>query len=263
MVQDKLSDMTLNEILAVFREFGQAAKSITEKGANKELAGENYFGDTSIAADVKIEDTVKKRLKGCALITEERPDTRQADSGRIFVLDPLDGSKNYMFGYPAYTFAICSSATSRISGIDVSFVKNLVNGDEYHAIKGKGAFLNNKRITRKNHEGCLIAADFGNGETLADKFLPDLMKLGYIRMSGVSTLDMCFVADGKLDALFDVRDRLLITHAAGYLIMKEAGIIVTDKNGNEPYAELSQKSAFSVIAASDKKLHSKLLMRQD
>lgn len=257
--------MDKREMLRLFLKLGrEARKTINGNPHGKRREGRNYFGDVSLRMDLCLENLVKEKIRdtGFRLITEERPEPLKKAQG-IFILDPLDGSKNYETGFPAYAFAICGAncIDPVINDIEASLVVDLASGNEYYALKDEGAYANGRKIVRKNKRSgvALVAGDFGGSRGAARKVFPRLSDFAYVRMLGASILDMTLAARGTLDAYMDVRGKMLVTHTAGIVLMKEAGLIVTDKRGNKLVSPLHQDTLLTVIAAWDKKLHKKLV----
>ena len=180
----------------------------------------------------------------------------------MLILDPLDGSRNYEAGYPAYSFAIAwaDREKPRFSDVQASLVLDLATGTEYSSINGIGFFVNSKKTIAKPVERLnpLISGDFGASRTAKTVF-PKLAEFAYLRMLGASTLDMALLARGALDAYVDVRKQLLVTHTAGLALMRDSGAIMTDANGNEINPLMNQDTAYTVIAARDRKLHKRIL----
>src|SRR3989338_3747179 len=99
--------MNNNEMLALFIKLGKKAKKLIKEVKNgRDRLEKNYFGDTSIRMDLVLEEMVKDEIKDLnfRLITEEKPEKLNRECSGTVILDPLDGSKNYERGFPAYAF---------------------------------------------------------------------------------------------------------------------------------------------------------------
>ncbi|MBI2085416.1 MAG: hypothetical protein HYT71_02800 [Candidatus Aenigmarchaeota archaeon] len=249
------------ETLRLFRSIGKRARKITKNCDRPAVLMEkNPYGDFSLRIDIELENMVKRCIGNNTLITEERPENMSG--GNVFILDPLDGSRNFSRGYPVYSLSIGAApeGAETVKDIRVSYAINLVNGDEYHAIAGKGAFLNGKRIRSLPQKGKkLISLDIGDDYGRAPKLVRGLMRLGWLRSSGTCIMDICMAARGSTDAHVDVRNKILVTHSPVLLIAKEAGMIVTDAYGRDVSTPLENGATFSVIASNEKKLHSDIL----
>ncbi|MBI5222908.1 hypothetical protein HY990_00645 [Candidatus Micrarchaeota archaeon] len=257
--------MEKNKILKILIEMGKHAKELLlETKEGKEELGFNYYGDRSIKMDIIIEKMVKKEARelSIAIITEEQPEELPGSNG-TFILDPLDGSKNYVRNFPAYAFAIAwaDKENPHLNDVQVALVYNLVTDNFYYAVKGEGIYINGKkvRIKRKKQEPPLIGMDFGKSNLTVKEIAARLSDFTYIRMLGASTLDMTNVVMDSADAFIDIRGKLLVTHTAGIFLMKEAGVKITDEKGEVINPGLTQDTCYTIVAASDEELHSKII----
>jgi NAD+ kinase len=145
------------------------------------------------------------------------------------ILDPIDGTYNAIFEIPFYSISI-AICTPDLSHTYFGYVKNIANGNIYHAELGKGAYLNNIKIEpskKTKIEDISISAYNYKGNF---EFMIALCnKVRRIRTFGSIALELCFVASGKLDAFIDIRKSIRITDvAAGKLILEQSGGVVTD-----------------------------------
>jgi myo-inositol-1(or 4)-monophosphatase len=157
------------------------------------------------------------------------------ESGALWMIDPLDGTTNYVHRFPVF----CISIGLEIDGELVLGVVDAPKlGRRYHAVKGQGAFLNGQRIhasPRTSFRDGLFATGFwGSDESLDEQF--EISKLivrearGF-RRAGAAALDLCFVAEGIFDAFWEKGLSPWDT-AAGVAIAREAGAVATDMDGN-------------------------------
>lgn len=162
---------------------------------------------------------------------------KSSTSAAIWFIDPLDGTTNYVHQFPVFGISIGLE-------IDGELVLGLVEapklGMRWSAMKGKGAFLNGERIhvsQRKEFRDGLFATGFSNMDDNLDaqiSLIRDCVKEARgIRRAGAAALDLCFVAQGIFDGFWEKNLNAWDT-AAGSLIAKEAGAIVTDFEGR-PY----------------------------
>ena len=148
------------------------------------------------------------------------------------VMDPLDGTHNAAMGIPFYSISI-AIANPCFSGINFGYVKDFVTGDVYCAELGKGAYLNGKQIhtSMKSNlmDFCVSVYGYHPHVTQTTNLCQAVRR---IRILGCVSLELCYVACGKLDAFIDVRGSLRLTDvAAGKLILEEAGGTVSDEKG--------------------------------
>jgi myo-inositol-1(or 4)-monophosphatase len=192
------------------------------------------------------------------LVSEELGEKNIGDKPEFtLVLDPIDGTFNAVNNIPFFCVPI-AIGNSNLSDIRYGFVKNLVNGDIYSAEKGKGAFLNNKKI----HVSDL--SELSKLSILSYSHRPHAVPVSNhnvrrVRVFGCSGLELCYVASGIFDAFFDMRGMLRVTDiAASKLIVEEAGGKITDDKGEPLITPLDVKKRVNLIA-SNGIAHDKLL----
>ncbi|MGD9780228.1 bifunctional fructose-bisphosphatase/inositol-phosphate phosphatase [Methanomethylovorans sp.] len=150
------------------------------------------------------------------------------------IMDPLDGTHNAAMGIPFYSISI-AIANPCLSGINFGYVKDFTTGDVYCAELGKGAYLNGNRIYTSARSDimdfCVSVYGYHPHVTKTTNLCQAVRR---IRILGCVSLELCYVACGKLDAFVDVRGSLRLTDvAAGTLILEEAGGIVSDEKGRK------------------------------
>jgi len=174
-----------------------------------------------------------------------------------FVLDPIDGTFNAVNNIPFFCVPIAIGG-SDLSKINYGYVKNLVNCDIYTAERGKGAFLNGKRIHVSNH------SELSKLSVISYSQRPHALPINNhnvrrVRVFGCAALELCYIASGIFDAFIDMRSMLRVTDiAAAKLIVEEAGGRVTDWSGNPLTTALDVKQRVNMIA-SNGRAHDKLL----
>jgi len=197
---------------SIIRDFGEVEKlQVSKKGP------QDFVTKTDKHVEKILIEELSNTKKNYSFITEESGIIKNKDKENIWIIDPIDGTTNFLHGIPH--FAICIAHQSKneiLSGLIFDPIKD----EMFFAEKDKGAFLNNQRlrVSKKNSlEECLFSS---NHEGL--KF-SDLN----MRCSGSATLDLAYVASGRLDGFFQNRTNLWDV-AAGTLLVKEAGGIVND-----------------------------------
>ena len=162
-------------------------------------------------------EELSKIKKNYSFITEETGVIKNSDKENIWIIDPIDGTTNFLHGIPH--FAICIALQSKeeiVSGLIFDPIKD----EMFFAEKNKGAFLNNYRlrVSKKNLlEDCLFSSNH-EGVKFSDL---------NIRYTGCAALDLAYVASGRLDGFFHNKINLWDV-AAGALLVKEAGGIVNN-----------------------------------
>ena len=197
---------------SIIRDFGEVEKlQVSRKGPY------DFVTKTDKYVEKILIQELSNTKKNYSFITEETGIIKNKDKENIWIIDPIDGTTNFLHGIPH--FAICIAHQSKneiLSGLIFDPIKD----EMFFAEKDKGAFLNNQRlrVSKKNSlDDCLFSS---NHEGL--KF-SDLN----MRCSGSAALDLAYVASGRLDGFFQNKINLWDV-AAGALLIKEAGGIVND-----------------------------------
>jgi myo-inositol-1(or 4)-monophosphatase len=198
--------------------------------------GEGYFTEVDIKAEQAIIHTILKAYPDHGILAEESG-VRNAEAETVWIIDPLDGTTNYLHGYPFYSISIAVKVREKI---EHAVVYDPIRHECFNASRGCGARLNERRI-RVSKQTQLSEALLGAGfplrrPTLAEKYLPTWQsmfgKCGSIRKSGSVALDMAYVACGRLDGFWQL-DTKPWDVAAATLLIREAGGLVSDMAGNE------------------------------
>lgn len=236
--------MDPNYWLRVCREAGEKVftevNKILEKEERRKVLKVGYGGDETLLIDDIAEKTIfnhfKSTGKSFEFISEEMGIKKVGDRLEVVVaVDPLDGSNNMNYGLLiASTSIAIGDLSKKIGGIKLGYVKDLISGNEYHAIEGKGAFKNRKQIkVRKERNGCILV-DIAKGR---EGNFQKIVKIGKnfrsVRMLGSGTLSMCLFAEGISDACLYLGSIRTLDTAASQLIAREAGAIVKDIHGKD------------------------------
>ena len=197
---------------SIIRDFGEVEKlQVSKKGPN------DYVTKTDKHVEKILIEELSKTKKNFSFLAEESGSIKNKDKENIWIIDPIDGTTNFLHGIPH--FAICIAHQSKgeiLSGLIFDPIKD----EMFFAEKDKGAFLNNQRlrVSKKNSlDDCLFSS---NHEGLKYSNLN-------MRCSGSAALDLAYVASGRLDGFFQNEINLWDV-AAGALLIKEAGGIVND-----------------------------------
>ena len=194
-----------------------------------------YVGTKSSPTDMVTEvDTASEALI-VGLILQARPQdgilaeegsAREGSSGVRWVIDPVDGTTNFLYGFPAYAVSIAvEEAGEAVAGV----VYNAATRELFAAAKGRGATLNGKPIHVSGETDlgkALVATGFGYDPAVRKRQAATLTRLigdvRDIRRAGSAALDLCSVACGRVDAYYE-QGLNAWDHAAGALIVREAG----------------------------------------
>ena len=177
----------------------------------------------------------------------------------LFVLDPIDGTRNAYRGIPFFSISLGVGKTT-LSDIEYGIVKNIPTNDVFMAEKGHGAFYNKKQIGVPDIPCNEILSSITLGRNYDNLTIP-LAKKDKVRSLGAASLEMCMVATGALDYYIVGKEYLRVTDiAASTLIVREAGGIVTDIKGEQLEMSLDLNERTSVITACSRELIKKLIL---
>jgi fructose-1,6-bisphosphatase/inositol monophosphatase family enzyme len=170
-----------------------------------------------------------------------------------FVLDPVDGTRNAYRGIPFFSVSL-GVGKVLLSDVEYGIVKNIPTGDVFVAEKNHGAFLNNQRIGVPDVPEKYVLSSLTLGKNFDEVSLA-LAQHGIVRSLGSASLEMCMVAVGALDSYVVGREYLRVTDiAAGTLIVREAGGVVTTISGDQLDMPLTLDEHTSIIAACNEEL---------
>jgi myo-inositol-1(or 4)-monophosphatase len=225
--------------------------TITEKSAN------DFVSEVDHAAEQAIIETIRKAYPDHAILAEESG--LHAGGGHRWLIDPLDGTTNFLHGFPQFSVSIALEHRGRpISAV----VYDPLHEEMFVAEQGGGAYLNDHRIrvsARKGLAGALIGTGIPfRDQTHLDVYLQMMKAMirdtAGIRRPGSAALDFAYVAAGRLDGFWEL-GLSPWDFAAGVLLVREAGGTVTDLNGGD-----RQMQTGNVIAGSIK-VHAEMLHR--
>ena len=212
---------------ALIRDFGEIEKlQVSIKGPT------DFVSNADLKAEKIIIEELKKARPNYSIISEEDGSESNKDKKNTWVIDPIDGTTNFLHGVPHFAISIgLKSENEIISGLIYDPIKD----EMFYAEKDKGAFFNNQRIRvskKKEINSCLFAT---GGKSKNEIDLP-------LRRSGSAALDMAYVAAGRYDGYFQ-NDLNLWDIAAGIIILKEAGGMINE-------IDLSQNKNIPIRASS-------------
>jgi myo-inositol-1(or 4)-monophosphatase len=169
-------------------------------------------------------------------ITGEEGTERPGTSGVRWIIDPVDGTTNYLYGLPGFAVSIAAEVDGE--GVVAGAVADPLHGDTYTATRGGGSFRNGARLagpteTRLGH--ALVATGFSydpaRRERQAAVLREVLPRVRDIRRFGAAAVDLCAVGAGRVDAFYE-KGLAPWDYAAGALVAEEAGMIVRDLDGH-------------------------------
>jgi len=225
----------------LIRDFGELEQlQVSIKGPS------DFVTNADTKAEKIIIDELTKSRKNYSILSEESGSKENKDIDNVWIIDPIDGTINFLHGVPHFAISIALKSNNEIvSGLIYDPIKD----EMFYAEKNNGAYFNNKRIRvskRKKIEECLFASGEIDNENIKQKTNAKLKT----RKSGSAALDMAYVASGRYDGYFQ-KNLNLWDIAAGIIIVKEAGGQVNDLN-------LKQNNNINIIASSSS-INEKLL----
>ena len=221
----------------LIRDFGEIEKlQVSKKGPY------DFVTNSDLKAEKIIIEELKKARPNYSIISEENGAENNRDKNNTWIIDPIDGTINFLHGIPHFAISIALKSNKEIiSGLIFDPIKNEI----FFAEKENGAFFNNHRIrvSKKNDiNNCLFAT---GGETKQELDLP-------YRKSGCAALDMAYVAAGRYDGYFQ-HNLNLWDIAAGIILVKEAGGVLNE-------IDLTNNKNIKIIVSSPD-INSKLLKK--
>jgi myo-inositol-1(or 4)-monophosphatase len=217
------------------RNFNKRHKlKVEKKGPN------DYVSDVDYKAEKAIIDVIHKHYPEHAILAEESG--AHGDSDTVWIIDPLDGTTNYLHGFPVFSVSIGVQVNGRL---EHAVVYDPMREELFTASRGEGAQLDGHKIRvsgNKDLENSLIGTGFPYRQ-LDDDIGPYLSMLGKVirnssgvRRPGSAALDLCYVACGRLDGFWETGLKSWDL-AAGTLIIREAGGIISALNGEENHLD--------------------------
>ncbi|MBI5198592.1 MAG: inositol monophosphatase [Nitrospirae bacterium] len=194
----------------------------------------NLITEIDLRSEQRITKILKREYPDHDILAEEGEGLNRKAEYR-WIIDPLDGTTNYAHGFPCFSISIALEKKERVI---LGVVFDPLRKEIYVALKGKGAYLNRKKInvskTEKLSEA-LLATGFAydvrvSPENNLDHFSNFILGAQGIRRAGSAALDLCYVASGRFDGFWEMKLKPW-DMAAGYLIVKEARGEVTDFKG--------------------------------
>jgi myo-inositol-1(or 4)-monophosphatase len=230
-------------------------------------AGGDMMKPVDLAAEGAIVETLQKDGVSFSLVSEESGFKNYgAHPEDYFVtVDPVDGTTNLTRGLPFYATSVAISKSNCLSDVYAGMVSDLSRNLTYLAQKGKGAYFEGKKIqTSKlsNLDEAVIGIDINTYKIaeIAPKLTALVEKTKHVRHFGANALEICYVAHGLTDAFVDIRGKIRTTDvAAGFLVVKEAGGLVTSPQDKEINVKLDPTQTLKFVASGNKLIHQKIL----
>jgi myo-inositol-1(or 4)-monophosphatase len=222
--------------VSVVRDAAALASSMRAQGVAA-VATKSTATDVVTAADRAVERHVRDALLAARpsdVVLGEEYGGGQGQAPVRWILDPIDGTVNYLYDLPQYAVSLAAEVDGEVV---VGVVCNAATGKEWTAVRGGGAFAGDRRLTTSTETDlaqALVGTGFGYA---ADRRLHQARVLAGligeirdVRRFGAAAIDLCLVAEGSLDAYYE-KGLNAWDHAAGGLVAAEAGALVTGLSG--------------------------------
>ncbi len=210
----------------------------------------DFVSEVDRLAEAEIIQTLSRSYPDHGFVCEESGISGNPDAEFVWYIDPLDGTKNYLHGYPSFCVSIAAAQHNRI---EQAVIYNPVSQELFTATRGAGATLDGKRlrVAKRSIDAALLSTGFGHSKPdgyrryrrTLDAFSESASGM---RRQGSAALDLAYVAAGRLDGYWQFGLSKWDV-AAGALLVREAGGLIGDMTGNENWFESG-----NVIAASPK-----------
>jgi myo-inositol-1(or 4)-monophosphatase len=239
------------------RKSGKIINDLFGKITNIGKKGEiDLVTEADLLSEKTIVEIIDRAFPRDSILTEEGGESGR-DSGRRWIIDPLDGTTNFVHSFPFFAASIALRVDNEMV---LGVVYNPVMDEYFEAVKGEGAFLNRRRI-RVSQIGDLKESLLATGfpyrvykepEPMIELFKRMIVRAQGVRRPGAASLDLCYVASGRLDGFWEEGLHPWDT-AAGSIIVTEAGGVVSDYRG-EAYSPFRKS-----IVAANPIIHPKML----
>tara|TARA_A100001011_G_scaffold374633_1_gene435311 strand:- start:269 stop:1015 length:747 start_codon:yes stop_codon:yes gene_type:complete len=198
----------------IIRDFGEIENlQVAKKGPR------DFVTKTDKRVEKILIDELTKAKKNYSFLTEETGKIENNDKNKIWIIDPIDGTTNFLHGIPHFAISLALKIDNELKS---ALILDPIKNEIFFAEKNNGAYFNNHRIRvskKSNLEDCLFSSDqYG---------LKTIFPILNIRNTGCAALDLAYVGSGRLDGFFHNNINLWDV-AAGILIIKEAGGTIND-----------------------------------
>ena len=216
----------------LIRDFGEIEKlQVSRKGPK------DFVTNSDLKTEKIIIEELKKARPNFSIISEEDGSELNNDKDNTWIIDPIDGTTNFMHGNPNFAISIAAEINGKL---EAAIIYSPITDEMFTAERGKGSFLNDKRIriaTRKKLSDTILVTGIphlGRGDK--ELFIKEMNKIipevAGIRRSGSAALDLAWIAAGRYDIFWE-RGLEIWDIAAGVLLVREAGGFAKGLDGSE------------------------------
>ncbi len=257
--------MNITNLRTIGKRLKNEIAPLAQKLRGSSPIGQGAGGDLTYPIDKIAEEIVfeeiEKLNESVTLVSEEYGFKDLKGGGTKLLIDPVDGSKNALSGLPLFSTSIAVIEGETIKHTSMGYVINLINGDEFWAVKDGGSFFNGRPVkTQQDEEFNVIVYETQTPKIDIPKIIPLLSLFQRTRCLGSTALDMALLARGTVSMFITPAPSRSFDFAAGYLLVREAGGIITDLYGKKiDKTPVGLEKASPLLASGNEKLHRKAL----
>ena len=264
--------MNKDELLEISSEIMSSIKAYISKNEDYGVVIAKRERDVTRKIDFFAEKALEEALNSrnlCArIISEELGDHVFPKNGKpefTLIFDPIDGTTNAILGIPFFCSSIAySPKIDHVTFDDLqASVVSTIYGKTYYAVKGENAYVDGKKLPHKvKGKNKLVLSIYTYGTesiSIPDALIKFQNKDVIVRVLGSIAIELCLVAEGVMDAVIDVRNKINGYDIAGaYLILEEAKGTITDLSGKKLEKEVGKTEKISLISALDDEIYEKI-----
>jgi len=244
-----------------------AVSKHTSPAERARIVGTGAAGDRTLAADRDAEREILDSLSEAGplrVVSEEAGALGDRHASLTAIVDPLDGSSNFSRGIPFYCTSIAIVDGRRMRDVRYAMVRNLVTGEEYYSERGAGSWKDGRAIrtsSARRLSESVVGIDLnGTSEADINRLAPLLSSVKRQVHFGANALELCLLAEGRVDAFVDKRGKMRVTDfAGGYLIAREAGGTLSAPDGKQLAPALDLQARFDYVASANEAIHRAIL----
>lgn len=231
----------LNIAVSAARQAGEIIVRHMEQVEHLQITAKSnndYFSEVDIKAEQAIINAIRKAYPDHSILAEESG-SQEGNEETVWIIDPLDGTTNYLHGFPFFCVSIAIKIKNRV---EHGVIYDPIRHECFSASRGRGARLNDRRL-RVSKQTQLNASVIGTGCTVRNgaihpKYLPTFEalvdKCAAMRRTGSAALDLAYIASGRLDGFWQFGLKPWDV-AAGALLIREAGGLISDMQGGDDF----------------------------
>jgi len=255
--------------LSHLRELGKRLREVFLKirhtSRASESLGRGASGDRTLGIDRVAEETILEFLDalqiGLTIISEEKGMLELHGGGELVIIDPVDGSKNAATGFPIFATSIAIAAGDTLNTLRLSYIINPLAYDEFWAEAEKGAFLNGSRITTDPDDKIkVVLYETQKPERDIQRAYPVLKLANRTRCLGTTALDLALLSMGAASVYINPVPTRCFDYAAGILLVREAGGVITDVTGRDFFLNrISMSRTPPLLVSANEKVHNRVI----